>query len=194
MHAAGGAGEPVSILTTDPADWAAVLSPCQRYRYSLMRRWAAGDRFVLWIMLNPSTADGVTNDATIRRCMRYSKDWGYDGLLVANLYALRATHPGDLSVADIDPVGPENDAHIEVLARRAAITVCAWGQPGPIPQRRWDVLRLLRAAAGQWPGLHYLTMNMNGEPGHPLRLLATLKPTKWDPVQEARAAGPGHGT
>lgn len=179
MHVDWGSGESVSLLTTDPTEWAAVLSPCQRYRYSLMRRWAAGNHFVLWIMLNPSTADGKTNDATIRRCMRYTKDWGYDGLLVANLYALRATYPGDLALSDIDPVGRENDAHIEVLARRAAIVILAWGQPGPHRERRSTVVRLLRDDGAD---LHYLTLNKTGDPGHPLYLPATLKPTKWDPV------------
>lgn len=171
----------------------ATLSLCGRYRYTLRRRWASSPRYVLWIMLNPSAADATTNDATIRRCLRYSKEWGYGGLLVANLYALRTPYPGDLHRGGVDPVGPENDTHIARLALHAAITVCAWGQPGPDPGRRWAVLRLLRQAGGHWPGLHYLTLNQNGEPGHPLRLPATLKPSKWDPVELARAAGPGAG-
>lgn len=176
----------------DPSEPDAIISPCGRYRYMLRRQWAASRRFVLWLMLNPSTADARTNDATIRRCMRFSREWGYDGLLVGNLYALRTPYPGDL-FRGLDPVGPENDAHIQRLARYAAITVCAWGQPGPIDGRRWAVLRLLRERGAHWPGLHYLTLNQNGEPGHPLRLPATLKPTKWDPVEDARLGGPGYG-
>jgi hypothetical protein len=34
----------------------ATISECGRYRYDLIRRWREGD-LMLWIMLNPSTAD-----------------------------------------------------------------------------------------------------------------------------------------
>lgn len=165
---------------------AAVLSECGRYRYALRRQWQQSPMYVLWIMLNPSTADAKTNDATIRRCMRYSREWGFGGMLVGNLYGMRATYPGDLIEAP-DPVGPENDAHLLKMSLVARTIVCAWGQPGPIPARRWQVLRLL-GCPKLAPPLHYLTLNRNGEPGHPLRLSATLKPTPWVPFVDS-----GHG-
>ena len=57
---------------TDPTsrDSAAVLSPCGRYRYTLERAWAPNPRYLMWVMLNPSTADATQDDATIRRCIR----------------------------------------------------------------------------------------------------------------------------
>lgn len=57
---------------------AAVLSPCGLYRYRLERSWGAGPR-ICWVMLNPSTADADTDDPTIRRCVRFSRDAGFDG-------------------------------------------------------------------------------------------------------------------
>lgn len=170
-----------------------VISQCGNYRYLLSRQWESAPKYVLWLMLNPSTADATKDDATIRRCTGFSKHWGYGGLLVANLYALRTPYPGDLFNAAIDPVGPGTDAYIKYVAARASLIVCAWGQCGPDPGRRWDVLRLLRDVQGEAPRLHYLILNSTGEPGHPLRLKATLKPTVWDPFREARAGGPGYG-
>lgn len=187
------------------APGAAVLSDCGRYRYSLERRWADHPRYVLWLMLNPSTADATKNDATIRRCMRFAKDWGYGGILVANLYAWRATHPTELFQAP-DPVGDQgcvdgvpvrNDEFLERLWRRAGTVVCAWGQRGPIAGRRWQVIRLLRASGGLdsigIARLNYLTLNGNGEPGHPLRLRSELTPQFWDVTREAREGGNGYG-
>ena len=74
----------------------AVISQDERHRYSLTRRWGDGPRVCCWIMLNPSTADATTDDPTIRRCIGFTHDWGYDALTVVNLYAWRATDPADL--------------------------------------------------------------------------------------------------
>lgn len=47
----------------------------------------------MFIGLNPSTADESKDDPTIRRCIRFAKDWGYGGLLMMNAFAFRATDP-----------------------------------------------------------------------------------------------------
>jgi hypothetical protein len=167
-----------------------VISACGRYRYTLERSWANSPRYVLWIMLNPSTADGTTNDATIRRCLRYAKDWGFTGILVGNLYAFRATQPSEL-FTERAPIGPENDDALLELATRSQLIVCAWGQRGPHPSRRWHVLRDLGVARERQ--VHALRINDNGEPGHPLRLSVAARPIVWDPCREAREAGNGFG-
>lgn len=75
------------------------------YRYKLWRvTGAPGTSVALFVMLNPSTADATDDDPTIRRCIRFARDWGHARLLVANLYALRATDPRALS-RHPDPVG-----------------------------------------------------------------------------------------
>jgi len=81
-------------------DGSAVLSPCSRYRYLLGRRLHAPHRrVVMFLMLNPSTADAIQDDATVRRCIGFAHDWGYEVLLVANLFAYRATDPSDLQLS-----------------------------------------------------------------------------------------------
>lgn len=148
----------------------AVLSPCRRYRYALRRVWGAGD-LVVFCMLNPSTADAETDDATIRKITRFAKSWGFGGLLVGNLYGWRSTDPAALEEAP-DPVGPENDAHLVKLADEAALIICAWGVNAE-PERAAFVTRLLRASG---KALHCLGRNENGTPCHPLFKPGHLKP------------------
>lgn len=86
------------------------ISECGTYRYWLCREWSPGLDSLVWLMLNPSTADATQDDPTIRRCMGFARRWGYGGITVVNLYAYRATNPRDLLTA-ADPVGPENDRY-----------------------------------------------------------------------------------
>jgi hypothetical protein len=133
------------------------------YRYRLSRVWAAGD-LVAWIMLNPSTADAEQDDQTIRTCVRLARSWGYGGILVANLFAWRATSPRDLLMQP-EPNGPDADAWLLRVAGEAATVVCAWGNHGRHRGRAAEVLRLL---AGR--RLHHVGMTGAGQPRHPLYL------------------------
>lgn len=129
-------------------------------------------------MLNPSTADASRDDPTIRRCVAFARAWGYGGVEVVNLFALRATHPFYLR-ASAEPVGPDNDRHILLAARRAEHTVLAWGIHGELGGRGADVLALLsrrtRALCLGW--------TRQGHPRHPLYLRRDARPT---PVGVAR--------
>ena len=83
-----------------------------------------------------------------------------------NLYAYRATDPGDLRDAGY-PVGPENDRHIEAAARQCERVVLAWGVHVKGLARPAEVLRLLRDV-GVVP--YCLRVTGSGHPEHPLRL------------------------
>ena len=120
----------------------AVLSPCRLYRYELWRRWDGSRGVVMIIGLNPSTADEAQDDPTVRRCITYARDWGYGGLCLTNLFALRATHPAALKTAT-DPIGPENDLHLRTRARLADLRVAAWGVNGAHRGRATAVLSSL---------------------------------------------------
>lgn len=54
------------------------------YRYFLARVWDAQLPVLAFIMLNPSTADGETDDSTVKRCVSYAKQWGYGGIEIYN--------------------------------------------------------------------------------------------------------------
>ena len=62
------------------------LSKDKIYRYSLSRVWGNSKPYVLFIGLNPYTADENTDDPTTKRCIDYAKRWGYGGLRMANLF------------------------------------------------------------------------------------------------------------
>lgn len=142
----------------------AVLSPCGQYRYCLSRSWLLGEGTVLFIMLNPSTADAETDDPTIRRCIGFARRWGYRQLLVGNLFAWRATNPRELRRVS-DPVGPENDHHLVEMSVGADAVIAAWGAHGVYRNRSQHVLGLLRNPES-------LGLTKQGHPRHPLYLRA----------------------
>lgn len=150
----------------------AVFSPCRRYRYRLWRTWEPAKPPVTFVMLNPSTADEVSNDPTVERCQRRAVAMGYGGLRVANIFALRSTDPGAL-YAEPDPVGPDNDAAIIEQAQESGLVVCAWGTHGNLQQRGAAVLDLLRAHAVV---PCHLGRNADGSPKHPLYVSYTVAP------------------
>jgi hypothetical protein len=49
----------------------AAFSPDRTFRYALERSWGIGPT-LLFIGLNPSTADEYTNDPTVTRCQNYA--------------------------------------------------------------------------------------------------------------------------
>lgn len=158
-------------MTETPAGCAA-LSENRLYRYSLHRRWAPTSP-VRFIMLNPSTADATADDPTIRRCMGFARAWGYGGIVVHNLYALRATDPREL-LAHPDPVGPDNDRYLRD-ADSAGLTVCAWGAH-PAAARRAD--RVIGMLLGSGAAPHHLGLTKAGAPRHPLYLPRTAEPKR----------------
>lgn len=146
----------------------AIISECEQYRYELHRIWRPKSQLVCWVMLNPSTADANFDDPTIRRCIGYTMRWGCGGIIVVNLFALRATDPNDLCVS-IDPIGSENYHYIFQASWEAGLTIAAWGIRGKYLGQDEKVL-------AQLTNPHYLALTKNGSPRHPLYLKKELKP------------------
>jgi len=148
------------------------FSGCRRYRYALWRKWQTTGPMLMLIGLNPSTADAERNDPTIRRCIGFARDWGFDGVWVVNLFAWRATHPADLKAA-AEPVGPRNDVWLRKIARRCDRIAAAWGNHG----RFLDRSARVRAMFGD--RLEIIRLTAEGEPAHPLYLPKALRPVAW---------------
>lgn len=158
------------------ADWGARLSRDRMYRFRLWRVWNPAGPVVLWLLLNPSTADARINDATIERCCQRARREGYGSLWVANLFALRARDPGELRRHSA-PIGRGNDRAIRAMAAQADRVVCAWGNHGRYLGRNQDVQALL-ARTGCHP--HILGLTRQGQPRHPLYVPYDREPRPWD--------------
>ena len=145
----------------------ATFSSCRAYRYSLSRIWDKEKKFVLFIGLNPSTANEEADDPTIRRCVNYAKKRGYGGFLMVNLFAYRTTLPSKLKKVKY-PIGKNNDKYIVTLSKKADITVAAWGNNGNLYRRDKQVLNLVS-------NIMCLKITKSGQPAHPLYLKKYLK-------------------
>ena len=155
----------------------AVFSSCGRYRYSLTRKFFMGKGTVLFVMLNPSTADAETDDPTIRRCIGFARRWGFQELEVGNLFAWRATDPKELRQAE-DPIGPENDRHLMHMSGAADAVIAAWGAHGAYQNRGRQVEGMLEGT------VEHLGLTKQGHPKHPLYLRADAARTLIRPAVE----------
>jgi len=142
----------------------AVISTCGKYRYSLTRVWDQTRPSVLFIGLNPSTADGCDDDNTIRKCVKFANSWGFGSIIMINLFSYRATEPKDMKAA-YDPVGPLNDQYLKSHAEQTEFIVCAWGKDGGFKNRNNDVIKLLSKHQ-----FNCLKLTKDGHPWHPLYL------------------------
>ena len=153
----------------------ATISNCNKYRYELHREWDKKKGKVLFIMLNPSTADSYNDDLTTIRCMNFAKKWGYGGIMIGNIYPFRAKRPKDLRkwLKAYDGERPEacehNISHVQEMASKADRIICAWGCNHPGIPKWIDEMNY---------GLHYLELCKDGiTPKHPLgNLSKDLRP------------------
>jgi hypothetical protein len=181
------------------ANMKAIFSDDRRHRYTLERMIPSqlvgetnverGDT-VLFVCLNPSTADEVHDDPTVRRCVGYAKRWGFSRLVVCNIFALRSTDPRAL-YEHPDPVGPENDRHLLGEAIRADRLVAAWGFHGGYKLRGASVLQMLLDVKRD---VHMLGQTKDGHPRHPLYLRTDAEPVLWLPTQRRANARDAGGT
>lgn len=161
----------------------AQFSPCRTWRYRLWRVWDESLPLACFVLMNPSKADEINDDPTVLRCQRRVAKWSnikIGGVLVVNVFAWRETDstklPG-LIAAGTDIVGPDNDSAIVAAARESAIVICGWGNPGNLNGRGQSVEQLLRGAGID---LHYLKLNNDGTPKHPLYVGYDVKPKEWE--------------
>ena len=138
------------------------------YRYSLIREWdESNQKRVVFVLLNPSTADGVGEDQTTKVCIEFAKRWGCGSLQIVNLFAYRATDPSDLkNVKDYNRMVGEHNYHfIQNALKSANKIVVAWGEHGKIQKRYMD--ESLKSLFSNFP-LYCFREIANNQPKHPL--------------------------
>ena len=154
---------------------AAVFSSCRLYRYTLERYWNTDLPRLLFVLLNPSTADAVHDDPTNRKGMGFARRWGFGSCVFVNLFAFRSPHPKVMKAA-AKPVGPANDVHIVHQATAADRIVLAWGNDGAHRGRDREVLELLGSLGKE---LWHLGLTKPGQPRHPLYPPYTTELQRW---------------
>lgn len=158
----------------------AAVSECGLYRYSLTRRlspelWHENVKtgIVLWVLHNPSTADGTKDDATVRKCWRYTVGWGYGAMEFVNTNPWRATDP-KLACMPPEPALEINDAWMNISVAESVVTIAAWGdRANPLLARRAHAL--IRTLGP----LYAMRVTKAGNPQHPLYLPGDTMPQPW---------------
>lgn len=157
----------------------ATISDCGVYRYRLERLLSGAPKVAAFIMVNPSTADAEIDDQTIRKCIGFSKANGFGRFVVGNKFAFRAKDINALRDAR-DPVGPDNDRHLEEIMREADVHIAAWGSLSKLPEtlrKRWhDIVRMSDRLGVT---LHCIGVNDDKHPKHPQMTGYAVPVTEW---------------
>ena len=153
----------------------ALVSGDGKYRYWLTRTWSSGENILVWLMMNPSVADHHTDDSTVIRIQNFTREWGYDGLEVVNLFGFRATDPKHLHRAakrGFDIVGPRTNELLATTCRDKDVMV-AWGNnASPYPER---VKAVFHALVELDSNIYHMGVTMQKQPKHPLMLKGDTK-------------------
>lgn len=158
----------------------AILSDDERHRFWLRRSVRtldapAGESLVVFVMLNPSTADAQVDDPTIRRCKGFAARWGFSDLGVVNLWSLRATNPAELERWDWRAdyaARARNQLIIDLACERAGLVIGAWGATVERVDVPWPLL--------QAPdGFYCLGTTKSGQPRHPLYVAGATEREIW---------------
>ncbi|MEB3200397.1 MAG: DUF1643 domain-containing protein [Synechococcaceae cyanobacterium] len=165
-----------------PSSSSARFSACGAYRWWLLRQWAPGRPRLLFIGLNPSSADARREDPTLRRLVGFADRWGFGSLEVVNLFSAVAVAPDRLRQL-ADPVGRRTDAWIARRAGACAVQAIwlGWGRRGGFRQRDQRILALLNRL-GRGEDLRVVGLTATGQPRHPLYVRADRPWQPWAPA------------
>lgn len=147
-------------------DNGASFSTCRRYRYVLWRIWNIDKSRIMFIGLNPSTANETSDDPTIHRVVKFANAWGFGGIYMTNLFAYVTPYPEKLKECD-DPLGNNNE-WLEKIAQKCDKIIFAWGSFKEAEQRSKEVMQMFKG--------HALIINKDGSPRHPLYVKSDVVP------------------
>ncbi len=135
---------------------------------------------VTFVMLNPSTADEVTDDPTIRRCKKFALDWSCQKLVVVNLFAWRATHPNQLRDCPMNEQVGEGAAWGRAFSNTDGFIVAAWGALAPewLKELAQPRVETVVAAIGD-STIWCLGTTKSGSPRHPLYVKGDTELIEW---------------
>ena len=129
----------------------AVFSTDRRYRYLLSLSYSdtlldsQREKTAVVLLKNPSAADDHRADATIRKVETfiYHRFPDVRTLYILNIFAFRATEPGDLNAlylksSAMEVIGEENDHVIRKAVENCAYLILAWGNSSGIDRDLYE--------------------------------------------------------
>lgn len=152
-------------------DSGAIFSEDRKYRYVLWRIWNDMRPKVMFIGLNPSTANENSDDPTIRRIKSISNSLGYGGFYMLNLFAWVTAYPDELKKV-ADPLG-DNDMALKLAADKCQSIIFCWGNFKEAQERALQVEMM-------FPKSLCLLKNKDGSPRHPLYVPGNVKPIPYN--------------
>lgn len=143
------------------------------YRFRLDRWWADGPRLG-WLMCNPSMANDASDDPTVRKCIKFTRRWGYPGLTIVNLFDLVCTHPAQLLLSPM-PTSRDNANAISMVMGEISSLIIAWGCDdimNAMKKKGFDPMDTMNRIRDVRPTLQVFHMGLTngGAPRHPSRL------------------------
>lgn len=148
-------------------DAGAIFSDCRKYRYVLWRIWDEGLPKIAFIGLNPSTANETETDPTIRRVIKFARNWGYGGVYMLNLFTYVTAYPEELKKCE----NPSQmaDEFLKIYSEYSEKIIFAWGSFEEAKERAIRVIKM-------FPDGYMLLRNKDGSPRHPLYVKGDTKP------------------
>ncbi len=156
-----------------------LFSESRSYRWILKRELLSGNKSVVFIGLNPSSANSFNNDMTLRRIINFCSKWDYKNIYIINLFGLISKSPVQLSKSN-DPIGGNNDLiTLKSLKFWSEDSNCdlwlGWGDKGQFKGRDQKVIKLIKKFSNIKSSGNYLSksalclgLSKKGNPRHPL--------------------------
>ncbi|BAW27538.1 DUF1643 domain-containing protein [Pseudomonas putida] len=155
----------------------AIFSPCELYRYRLEREVQPEGITYAYFGINPSTADAVENDATVRKWIGFTQRNGGRRFIVGNVFGFCSKDVKRLAAHTVATAkGPDWAEHFDQIIADADVLVPCWGASTKIPRHLRDELDnvLARLVASGKPVKHF-GVTAGGQPLHP-QMLAYATP------------------
>lgn len=151
----------------------AIISDCGLYRYRLDRECCPpfeGSKVIAYFGVNPSTADAMLDDATVRKWRGFTLRNGGHRFIVGNVFSLRATDVRVLRKTLIT-MGPDHRMHLDAIIQEADVLVPCWGSSEKLEYgHRLYMSYLMRTLLDSGKPVLHFGQTKSGDPKHPLML------------------------
>jgi hypothetical protein len=144
---------------------------CKKHRLWLLRDWSVehmDSDYALWIGMNPSTADDLTDDLTVRKDQVFTKRHGLSRMFKVNVSSYCSTDPAGLNARDAVISHPDNLRTILQLAKGASLIVASTGKvPTRLVPHAHNLFRAIKKGGCK---MVCLGLTQNGWPRHSSRV------------------------